>query len=205
MSNEKVSALPSVASATTADTIYAIQGGVSVKETIAQVLSLALTTNSLTYAGNPNGNLAGTVLQTCWDTVNNFLWVCSTSGTSSTAVWKQVVSGSGVIWTEVTGTTQTMAVSSGYIANNAALVTLTLPSTSTVGSVIYINGKGAGGWSIAQAAGQSIHVGSAVSTTGVGGSVASTNRYDSVCLVCITANTEWAVQSAPQSSGLTIV
>lgn len=92
MSNEKVSALPSVASATTADTIYAIQGGVSVKETIAQVLSLALTTNTLTYAGDPNGNLAGTVLQSCWDSTNLMLWICSASGSTSTAVWKSCTS-----------------------------------------------------------------------------------------------------------------
>jgi len=35
-------------------------------------------------------------------------------------------SGSGVTWTEVTGTTQTMAINNAYIANNANLVDFNL-------------------------------------------------------------------------------
>jgi hypothetical protein len=42
------------------------------------------------------------------------------------------------------------------------------------------------------------------STTTSGGSVASTHAKDSIYLVCTTANTEWTVLGAPQSSGLTI-
>ena len=37
-------------------------------------------------------------------------------------------SGSGFAWTEVTGTSSSMSINNGYIANNAGLVTLTLPS-----------------------------------------------------------------------------
>lgn len=39
------------------------------------------------YAGNPNGNVAGTAGQTCLDTTSDSWWVCTTTGTSSTAVW----------------------------------------------------------------------------------------------------------------------
>lgn len=113
--------------------------------------------------------------------------------------------GSGIGWTEVTGTTQAMTADSGYIANNAALVTFTLPATAAVGTALSIIGKGAGGWLIAQNASQIIQVGSVGSTAGVGGSVASTNRYDSINLICTTANTVWTVTGAPQSAGLTIV
>jgi len=113
--------------------------------------------------------------------------------------------GSGTGFTEVTGTTQAMVPDAGYVTNNAGVVTLTLPVTAAFGTAITVVGKGAGGWKIAQNASQLIHVGSAVTTTGVGGSLASTNQYDSIDLVCVTANTVWVAWGAPQSSGLTVV
>jgi hypothetical protein len=106
--------------------------------------------------------------------------------------------GLGFSWTEVTGTTQAMLGNNGYIANNAALVTLTLPATSVIGEVIYVQGSGAGGWRIAQNASQVIHFGNVNTTTGVGGSLSSTNRYDSIALVCVVANLEWAVLTGTQ-------
>ncbi len=47
-------------------------------------------------AGSPNGSVAGTAgstgigADTYWDNVNNILYVCTTTGTSSTAVWTAV-------------------------------------------------------------------------------------------------------------------
>lgn len=108
--------------------------------------------------------------------------------------------GSGYTWTEVTTTSDNMAINNGYIANNASTVTLTLPVTAVVGSTVTVQGKGAGGWSIAQNAGQTIHFGNVDTTTGVGGSLSSNNRYDSVELICITADTDWAVLTGPQGS-----
>lgn len=99
----------------------------------------------------------------------------------------------GVVWTEVTGTSQTAAVNNGYILNNAGLVTLTIPSTAAVGDVVEVAGKGAGGWRIAQNASQLINFGTSVTTTGTGGRLDSVNRYDSVRLLCTTANTTWTV------------
>lgn len=101
--------------------------------------------------------------------------------------------GGGFSWTDVTGTTQALAVNNGYVVDNVGLVTLTLPATASIGDSIKIMGKGSGGWLIAQNAGQFIHLGSSVSTTGVSGSLASTNRYDVIEMVCITANTEFSV------------
>lgn len=106
--------------------------------------------------------------------------------------------GGGLTWTEVTGTSSNMSSNNGYIASNASLVTLTLPIASAIGDTINIVGKGAGGWLIAQGAGQFIHLGSSVSTTGAGGSIASTNRYDSISLVCTTVNTVWHAMGSPQ-------
>jgi hypothetical protein len=108
-------------------------------------------------------------------------------------------------WNTVTAASITMAVNNGYFANNAGLVTLTLPATSVPGDTVKVNGQGAGGWLIAQGAGQQIHIGSSASTLGAGGSVASTNQYDCLTLVCQVANTIWSLDGAPQSSGLTIV
>ncbi len=112
--------------------------------------------------------------------------------------------GSGIGWTEVTGTTQAMIADAGYVANNGSLVTLTLPATAAFGTAITVIGKGAGGWSIAQNSGQNIQVGSVSSTVGAGGSVASSNRFDSIELICTTANVTWTIMGGPQGN-LTIV
>ena len=104
--------------------------------------------------------------------------------------------GGGITWTEVTGTTQTMAVDNAYIANNASQVVFTLPSTAAVGKVVRVSGKGAGGWKIAQNASGIIHFGNVDTTIGTGGYIQSTHKRDSVELVCVVANNEWNVISS---------
>ncbi len=104
---------------------------------------------------------------------------------------------SGIIpWTDVTSGTQALAINNGYIADYATLVTATLPSTAAVGSIVAVVGKGAGGWKIAQNASQYINFGSQVTTTGTGGYLASNNAFDSVEVVCVTANNGWVVRSS---------
>lgn len=118
-------------------------------------------------------------------------------------------SGGGITWTEVTGTTQAAAVNSGYITNNAGLVTVTLPSTAAVGSIVRITGKGAGGWRLAQNASQQVIWmeggvdGTNETTVGTGGRIDSTDDYDSVELICITANNIWGVLSSKGNPSLT--
>jgi hypothetical protein len=109
----------------------------------------------------------------------------------------------GTPWTNVTGTTQTAAVNNGYIANNASLVTVTLPSTAAIGQTVSVAGAGAGGWKLAQNASQLVHFGTSVTTTGTGGSLASVNQYDAVEVVCIVANTTWTVINS--QGNLTVV
>jgi len=99
----------------------------------------------------------------------------------------------GFVYNNVAGTTQSAAINQGYINGNAGLTTVTLPGTAAQGSVIAIQGLGAAGWVMTAAAGQTIKLGS--STTTSGGSLASTNLYDAVEIVCITANTTWGVKS----------
>lgn len=96
----------------------------------------------------------------------------------------------------ISGTTQSMSADVGYIPTNAALTTLTLPSTAAVGDHFKIVGYGAGGWTLAQNASQVVNFGNAATTTGTGGSIASQNRYDSIELVCVVANTTFVVVSS---------
>jgi hypothetical protein len=118
-------------------------------------------------------------------------------------------SGGGITYAEVTGTSQSAAVNNGYIANNASLVTVTLPSTAAVGDIVEVVGSGAGGWKIAQNASQEIKWdaggvdGSNETTAGTGGSLASTDRYDSVRVQCIGSNNTWVVVWAKGALSLT--
>lgn len=97
-------------------------------------------------------------------------------------------------WVEVTGTSQALAGGTGYVMNNAGLVTGTLPAACDFGDVIRVSGKGGGGWRISQNAGQTIHFIDTDTTTGVGGYLASTQQYDVIELLCVTANTDFVVQ-----------
>lgn len=197
MPNEKFSQLPTVPNATLNDIICAVQSGQSVKETLSQVQQLMLANTILSFAGNPNGNLAGSIYQLCWDSDDHLLFVCTTTGTSLTAVWTLAIPDTftGV---EVNSASQTMTANSGYIANNGSLCTLTLPASAPLWSSLKVVGKGAGGWAIAQLTGQSIHIGSSSTTPGTGGSIASTNQYDSISLVCTVEDLVWTADVAPQ-------
>ena len=101
-------------------------------------------------------------------------------------------------WNEITSTSAGMASNNGYVANNGALVTLTLPASAALGDIIEIVGKGAGGWLIAQNALQQINYSSRSTTVGVTGSLASTLPSNSVQIVCTTAGTStvWTVQNS---------
>lgn len=113
--------------------------------------------------------------------------------------------GGGVTWTDVSGTSQSMAVNNGYTANNVGLVTLTLPTTAVYGSVLVVVGKGSGKWKIAQNASQLIHFNGTDTTTGAGGSLQAVSQYDCIELVCTVADTTWTVRNVISKSGITIV
>jgi hypothetical protein len=72
--------------------------------------------------------------------------------------------GNGALpWQTVAGTSQAAAPDQGYLLTNTAQVTLTLPAAPAVGDVVRVSGIGAGGWRIAQNAGQSVLVQTAAS------------------------------------------
>ena len=283
MSNEMFNQLPSVTNVLMSDIICAVQGyispsspGTSVQETMQQVFNLMLSSTILNNAGNPNGVVAGNVYQFCWDTTDSILYVCTTSGSATSAVWTQVASsasgiinpahggtgvasptvhtlpiaegasnfnfvtltngqlligstgadptpstltagsgvtiansagtitistsGGGTSWTDVTGATQLLAVNNGYIADRTAgNVVFTLPTTAAIGDTIYILGR-QNGWSIAQNAGQQIIFGTSATTSGTGGSLASTHAADCITLTCSKANVEFTVRNVVASS-----
>lgn len=229
---EMFTELPTVSTAQLTDIICAVQGfnapssiGLSVQETLQQVYNLFQSNLILFNAGNPNGVLAGTTYQLCWDSANGMLWVCTASGSSSTAVWSKAItltaglgisisqagstitisSTGDVPWVDQTTPSVTMTANVGYTSDaGASLVTFTLPISSAIGDSVEIVGKGSGGWTIAQASGQQIFVSPSNTTSGASGSLSSVNQYDCVKLRCLTANDSWTVVSQ-QSSGLTIV
>lgn len=90
----------------------------------------------------------------------------------------------------------TMAPQKAYRPTNASLTTFTLPTTCPEGAVISIEGMGAGGWSIAQGAGQVIVYGDLSTTAGTVGKVSSLHERDVIKLRCIATDTTFQVISS---------
>jgi hypothetical protein len=109
--------------------------------------------------------------------------------------------GSSFTWNEITATSANLVANNGYIADNASLVTLTLPTTADQGTIIRITGLGAGGWRIAQNVGQQIHYLNLSSTAGTSGRIDTeiTNTSSAraaIELLCVVANTTWTTLSS---------
>ena len=100
-----------------------------------------------------------------------------------------------VTWSVITADT-TAVVNRGYFTNKATRLTLTLPTTAAVGSVLRVSGMTAGGWKIAQNASEVIHFGKTDTTAGTNGYLESTLARDSVELICCVADNEWNVLSS---------
>jgi len=98
-------------------------------------------------------------------------------------------------WVDVTGTSDAMEVGTGYVANNASLVTLTLPSSSIIGDTFKVITKGAGFVKIAQNASQTIQIAGSTTTSGTGGSLTATAIGDTLEIVS-TADDEFYVTSS---------
>ena len=149
--------------------------------------------NNLCGCGSLYTSAIATGCAVCITTNGQMVGYTAAAGSSGSSGTSGV--GGILPWTVVAGTSQTAAINNGYITNNAGLVTVTLPSTAAVGSVVEVAGLGAGGWKVAQNAGQTIHFGNANTTAGTGGSLASTLTYDAIRLLNIVANTDWSVLS----------
>jgi hypothetical protein len=146
--------------------------------------------NELAYYAATGSTVSGIT------TANNAILTTNASGVPS---WTAATF--PITWSGVPGATQAAAVNKGYIIQNAATTTVTLPLTAAIGSIVAIAGLGAGGWVLTANTGQTIKF--SPSTTSSAGSLASTSQYDTVEVVCITADTTWSVRSAP-GLGLTV-
>ena len=107
------------------------------------------------------------------------------------------ISGGGLTWNDAT-TSVTATVNNGYIIRSSSLVTITLPSSASVGdkiSVLKPNAESdfdSGLWKIAQNASQTICFGDQASTLGATGYIQATSLGDSVEIVYCGYN-NWAV------------
>jgi len=117
-------------------------------------------------------------------TVSNAQLVTINSSTGQLGVSSSVV-GTG---TDITGTTQQLAVGNGYATDNGGGVVYTLPATATFWDQIIIVGK-VGITTIKPNANQQIYIGAIGGTVGVTGTAVGTNAGDCITLRCTTGGT----------------
>jgi len=121
-----------------------------------------------------------------------------TIGTSPLVFQESQLSSNTITWHVIPGTTQIATINSGYINQNAAPTTITLPAICAPGSIVRVVGANIGDWIFQANLGQTIQLGTVASS--VAGTVSSTSPSDSLELVCTVANTLWSYASG-QSLG----
>lgn len=188
------SAVAATAAGTNGQVLIGATGAAPAFATITGSNGITLTTGANSLAIS-NTSIPNSALQNSSITINTTGIITGGGSVSLGGSLTLNANATNFPWTEVTGTSASMAASNGYIANNAALVTLTLPLTAALGTIIRVAGKGNGLWKIAQNASQSIRVGSSTTTTGTGGSITSLVNSDCIELLCITADTLWVALS----------
>ena len=158
--------------------------GLLVGSGVAAVTSLGSATNGQIPIGSTGADpVLGTI------TGVGAIAVANGAGTIS-------ISGGGTSWTAI-AVNQNIVNYEGYICNKVGLLTLTLPAVAAVGTFFEVTGITTDvGWRIAQGAGQQINFGDQSTTAGVTGYIESTQRRDSVKLVCVGEDDEWNVVSA---------
>lgn len=102
--------------------------------------------------------------------------------------------GGAVTWQNI-GANQALVVQNGYFCSTGGALSLSLPVTAAVGSIIEIVLQGSTSFTITQGAGQSIYVNGVQSTVGAGGTVSSTATGNAIKIVCMTANTTYVATS----------
>ena len=155
------------------------------------------TVTSITAGAGLSGGTITTTGTIALATIPNDTILSNISGATAVPVANSLSAILGTAWVDQTTASVTMTSNTGYTSDaGASLVTFTLPTTSVIGSFVEINGKGSGLFTIAQAASQQINFGDVATTSGIGGSISSTNQFDCIRLRCIVANLVWVVVSA---------
>lgn len=214
MANEKFTDLPAVTVPSLTDIFCVVQGGpsgTSKQETGTQFASLLGFTAGILAPANGGTGVANTGTFTVGGNTS-FIGAYTFAGTltGNTAVTFPT---SGTLATTqqatqyqvISATTLAMVVNTKYLITAGTTCTMTLPATSSAGDVIVVAGAGgaSAGWSLTQNAGQSIEWGSLTTTVGASGHISSTDNSDGFTIVCVTANTFWAL-SQPQGN-MTII
>jgi hypothetical protein len=119
--------------------------------------------------------------------------VLTSNGAAALPTW-QAAGGGGNSVVDQTTTPQTIAATTSYIADKTTLITFNMPASMAIGNITEIIGYNTGGWLIQMNTGQTANF-NTTSTTSAG-SLASTNRYNSIRLMCVVANTTWVVMGA---------
>jgi hypothetical protein len=116
-----------------------------------------------------------------------------------------ISSSAELFWQAVSHNTS-MTSNSGYIVNGGGAITLSLPSSPSVGDVVAIvMDTGGTSWQISQSGTQQIRFGQYLTTAGSSGSLSSTALGDTVNLVCSVAgsNSRWVAYSG--TGNLTLI
>ena len=110
------------------------------------------------------------------------------------AISLEVTAPPSLTWSVIASGPLAITLGDGYISNNAASVSYSLPAAAAIGDRFGITGL-QGAWVITQGTGQIIHNGAA-STTVTSGTLGSTSARDAVEIICVVANTEFQVISS---------
>lgn len=105
------------------------------------------------------------------------------------------INATGMTWQTI-GASGALVSNNGYFCTAGAALSFSLPATSAVGDTIGLSLDGSTSWTVTQGVGQRIRFGDLQTTSGAGGSLASTAQGDTITIVCSVANTKWNVVSS---------
>lgn len=194
-------------------TVTSVTGGNNITitgtATVNPTVNVSGTTNHSLLVGNSTGSLTSLGVATNGQLAigstgsNPVLATIQSSGSTITitngAGSINLENSSAITWSDVTGTTQAMTPNNGYVLVTTALVTFTLPITAAKYTQLSIIDTTGFGWQLNQNAGQSIIVGGYQSTVGTGGNIFNSdlNYNSTITLICVVADTTWAVFGGP--------
>ena len=173
---------------------YSGTGSFTASTITANQVLIGNTSNTIQGISLTNGQLAigSTSAEPVAATISAGSGIAVANGAGSITISS---AGGGLAWSVITAN-QAIAVNNGYICNKAGLLTLTLPTTSAVGTVFAVtNINTAAGIEITYTTNQQIFMGSS-STTITTGNIECTALGDSLYLVCTSANLVWQVISS---------
>lgn len=88
---------------------------------------------------------------------------------------------------------QPMTQNTGYYTNVVGITDFILPAAAAAGSILWVQGAIAGGWTITEGVGQQIFSSNTIHTTATTGSCSSIDPMAGIELLCTTANLIWQV------------